>query len=101
MHAGVLMDAEDEGLGRSGSDTENAVIDVDPYVVAEETGDGPAVSGGVDGDEVAAASTGAAGAVDGYGEDEFYDWTQGMWYREVPTVPGQGSEENERRVRRR
>eukprot|EP00975_Prorocentrum_lima_P022374 4705086-Prorocentrum_lima.AAC.1 len=51
MHAGVLMDAEDEGLGISGSDTENAVIDVDPYVVAEERGDGPAVSGGVDGEE--------------------------------------------------
>eukprot|EP00975_Prorocentrum_lima_P057024 11964690-Prorocentrum_lima.AAC.1 len=82
MHAGVLMDAENEGLGIRGDDTEHAVIDVDPYVVARETGDGPAVSDGMDGEEVATATTGAAAAVDGYGEDEFYDWSQGVWYRE-------------------
>eukprot|EP00975_Prorocentrum_lima_P044745 9373102-Prorocentrum_lima.AAC.1 len=84
------MDDAEEPVARGGGGTVNAGRDADGCAAAEEAAEGAAVPGGEEGGDAAAAATGRAGLAEGYGQDEYFDWSQGVWYREAPAVPGQG-----------
>eukprot|EP00975_Prorocentrum_lima_P026366 5541216-Prorocentrum_lima.AAC.1 len=58
------MDDEEEGLAIGGGAVVNVGEDAEGCALAEETAVAAAVPGGVDGDEAAAAATGAAVVAD-------------------------------------
>eukprot|EP00975_Prorocentrum_lima_P021533 4537647-Prorocentrum_lima.AAC.1 len=77
MHAGVLMDDAEEPVASGGGRMVHGDSDADGCAAAEEAAEGAAEAGGQGGGHDVAAGTGVAGLTEGYGEDEYFDWSQG------------------------